>query len=468
MLDFLWTDALVYGQPDATGALRGGLVSDPHLFGHMIGRNKLTPLHSEMWRNLWGKPNGDHTGQMGHRGSYKTTIEAEIGPVIWLLFHPDDRIGIIRKTYGAAVDIVSVITQIMEMEEVQDLYRYVQGKRPEFVTKRDDTLTWDFKITPTKEGNIGAYGIHQLPTGLHLDRALCDDIVTKDDRYSKAEREKTIRDLQELITNIIDRGKTVMVNGTCWHKDDAWTKVLEPPGVLRHGIPKYTRKDTGLISDAEYAKIANLTTPALLAANYDLCHVAADDLLFSEKAGERIWQQDRHVVTAHLDAKFDGDHTTALTFMQQLPEIAPNGSPWIQISGWSSPKHVELVVDDIVSRCITKKVRHFYNENNPDKGMVYRLIMAKFAERGYRINISKKPEEYNYAEGTNKQIKIQTHLLHHWQNLLWDMDCDMTYSNMILDYQEGAEPDDAPDSAASLLRAFYDTTKKQYNDPLWD
>jgi hypothetical protein len=435
----------------------------------MIGRDKLTPLHSEMWRNLWGKPDGDHTGQMGHRGSFKTTIEAEIGPVIWLMFHPDDRIGIIRKTYGAAVDIVSVICQIMEMEEVLDLFRYIQGKKPEFTEKREGSLTWDFKITPTKEGNVGAYGIHQLPTGLHLDRALCDDIVTKEDRYSKAEREKTVRDLQELITNIIDRGKSVMVNGTCWHKEDAWTKVLEPPGILLHGLKKYTRKDTGLISDAEYAKIARLTTPSLLAANYDLRHVAADDLLFSEKAASRMWLVGPHVVTAHLDAKFDGDHTTALTIMQELPEPSPVPDlNWIQISGWASPKHVELVADEIVRRCIQKRVRHLYNESNPDKGMIYRLLMGKFKALGYSINISKQPEEYNYNEHTNKQYKIHTHLLHHWQRLLWDEDCDLTYSAQVQDYQEGAEPDDAPDSAASLLRCFYDTTKKIANDPLWD
>jgi hypothetical protein len=59
----------------------------------------------------------------------------------------------------------------------------------------------------------------------------------------------------------------------------------------------------------------------------------------------------------------------------------------------------------------------------------------------------------------NKQHKIQTHLLHHWQNLVWDINCDRTYRNQVLDYQEGAEPDDCPDSAASLLANFYDETK---------
>lgn len=433
----------------------------------MIGRDKLTPLHSQMWRELWGRPDGEHTAQMGHRGLFKSTIQVEIGCPLWLMFHPEDRIGIIRKTFSAAAEQLAVIRRIMEQDEVRDLFRYVHGKAPEFTTKKDDELTWDFKTSFTKEGSIGAYGINQLPTGLHLDRALCDDITTKEDRYSKAEREKTIRNLQELLSNIIDRGKTVMINGTPWHKDDIWSKVLEKFGVIPNGIKKYPRSATGIISDVEFAKISQTTTPALLAINYDLKHVASEDLLFSTKAGERIWSNDHHTVAAHLDAKFDGDCTTALTFMQELPEKAPNGRNWIQVSGWSSPKHVELILDDIVDRCIRKRVRHFYNETNPDKGMTYRAIMAKFAERGYRINISKPHEIYNYHEGTNKQYKIQTHLLRHWQNLLWDIDCDPEYSNMVMDYQEGAEPNDAPDSAASLLRAFYDDTTNG-EDPLWD
>jgi len=283
--------------------------------------------------------------------------------------------------------------------------------------------------------------------------------VTDDDRYSKAEREKTVRSVQELLSNIIDRGKSVMFVGTPWHKDDAWEKVIKDACPL--GISRSTRNDTGLISDPEYAKICTLNTPAMIAANYELRHIPSDALLFQSPAKEEPWNIGfQYPVTAHLDAKFDGDHTTALTFMQRSPVPAPNARPWIQISGWCSPKHVELIIGDIVSKCIHFKVRHFFNENNPDKGMLYRAIMAEFKKRGYRINTTLPEESYNYHEGQNKQYKIQTHLLHHWQNLLWDTNCDRTYRNQILDYQEGTEPDDCPDSAASLLRCFYDDTKK--------
>jgi hypothetical protein len=39
--------------------------------------------------------------------------------------------------------------------------------------------------------------------------------------------------------------------------------------------------------------------------------------------------------------------------------------------------------------------------------------------------------------------------------LVWDENIQPEYMNQILDYMEGQEPDDCPDSAASLLRMAY-------------
>lgn len=440
------------------GKLLKRILRNPHLIGRMVGKDLLEQQHSDWIKWTWGQPSGVHTGIQCHRGAYKTTAITEIGIIWWWLFHPNDRIALIRKTFTAAADSLAVIKQLMEREEIRELFRLVHGKAPEFVEKRADRLTFDFKRSVTKEGSIGAYGINNLPTGLHVDRALCDDIVTDDDKYSKAEREKTIHSVQELLSNIIDRGKSVMFVGTPWHKDDAWEAVIN--AACPNGVKKFDRDSTGLISDEEFAKICTLNTASMIAANYHLKHIASDALLFQNVAREYMWLNGiSHHVTAHLDAKFDGDHTSGLTIMQQLPDIAPNGRPWIQITGWCSDKHVELAADEIVDRCIRLKVRHFYNENNPDKGASYRMLMAKFKARGYSINTSKTPMIYNYQESMNKQHKIQTHLLHHWQNLVWDINCDRTYRNQVLDYQEGAEPDDCPDSAASLLARFYDETK---------
>ena len=430
----------------------------PHLMGQMVGKTLLTPMHSEWTRWVWDQAPGIHTGLQAHRGSYKTTGPTEIGTVRWWLHHPNDRIALVRKTFTAASESLAVIRSLMETEFIRAMYFTLHGEYPEFTEKKADRLTFSFKQSITKEASIGAYGINNLPTGLHVDRAHNDDIVTDDDRYSDAEREKTIRSVRELLSNIIDRGKTVSFVGTPWHERDAWAEVIE--AACPRGVKKFPRSVTGIISDAEYAKICSLNTAAMIACNYDLTHIASDDLLFQRKASERPWQNaGAHHVTAHLDAKFDGTATTALTIMQELNEKAPDGHNWIQVSGWNTEKHVELVLDEIVDRCIAKKVRHFYNENNPDKGIIYRSLMQKFRERGYPINTSKDAEVYNYTERMNKAYKIQTHALKHWQHLLWDTGSDPKYDRQVLDYQEGSRLVDSPDSMASLLREFYDDTK---------
>lgn len=433
------------------------LLNTPHIMGNLLGRDLLEPQHSDWCKWVWDQTPGTHTGLQAHRGSYKTTGITEVGCVRWWIMHPQDRIALIRKTFTDASRSLAVVRQMMETEFVRGLYYTMHGEFPEFTEKKADSLTFSFKRTMTKEGSLGAYGINNLPTGLHVDKALCDDIVTDDDRYSDAEREKTVRSCRELLSSIIDRGKTCMFVGTPWHERDAWSLVIE--AACPNGVKKFDRDATGIISDAEFAKICSLNTPAQIACNYFLKHVAADDLLFHRKAREQRWMSMGITpVTAHLDAKFDGNATTALTICQEMVEIAPNGSPWLQMTGWATDQHVELVIKEIVDRCIGKKVRHFFNENNPDKGLIYRSIMQEFKRRGYSINTAKKPEIYNYTEHQNKGVKIQSHLLRHWQNITWDIDTDSKYMNQIMDYQEGSRLVDAPDSAASLLRCFYDGT----------
>ena len=58
----------------------------------------------------------------------------------------------------------------------------------------------------------------------------------------------------------------------------------------------------------------------------------------------------------------------------------------------------------------------------------------------------------DYSEKMNKFLKIATYLKKNWHRIWWLPDTDKDYINMILDYTEFAEHDDAPDSAASLVR----------------
>ena len=49
-------------------------------------------------------------------------------------------------------------------------------------------------------------------------------------------------------------------------------------------------------------------------------------------------------------------------------------------------------------------------------------------------------------------LKITTVLYDNWERICFARDIDEEYMEQIIDYREGQEPDDAPDSLASLLR----------------
>ena len=60
---------------------------------------------------------------------------------------------------------------------------------------------------------------------------------------------------------------------------------------------------------------------------------------------------------------------------------------------------------------------------------------------------------HEYRETQNKQIKISTYLYDKWHHIQWDEKSDLDYMNQVLDWTETTKAhDDAPDSAASILR----------------
>ena len=79
-------------------------------------------------------------------------------------------------------------------------------------------------------------------------------------------------------------------------------------------------------------------------------------------------------------------------------------------------------------------------ETNGDKGYLAKELQGQ----GFKVN--------TYSEKMNKYIKISTYLRQSWPQIVWLEDTDPEYIDQILDYSEFADHDDAPDSAASLIR----------------
>jgi hypothetical protein len=288
--------------------------------------------------------------------------------------------------------------------------------------------------------------------------------VTKEDKYSRAKREKTRAAVEEIQTNIVDPGGECSWVGTPWAKDDAWECVPKPL--------KFPRKLTGLLPDDKYGDVIFRTledgrkvrkiSRSQEAANYDLEHIADEGMMFAELQNLAIWQNGVKDVVSHIDCRFDGDHWTAMTIAAKLPDGR------IQITGYAWEKHVDHLTDEICGLWVRYKVKRHTQERNPDKGYSMANLEAAAKRKGLNIRFQKDAQgKPGYMESTNKHRKIVSHLLHHWGNLVWDSDCQEDYLDQILNYMEGEEPDDAPDSAASLLREFYDETKAQGQDWRW-
>ena len=67
--------------------------------------------------------------------------------------------------------------------------------------------------------------------------------------------------------------------------------------------------------------------------------------------------------------------------------------------------------------------------------------------KGERVSI--------YHEDMNKFIKITSYLKAVWKDVIFVDGTDQEYIDQICDYNENAEHDDAPDSAASIVRSMW-------------
>lgn len=396
----------------------------PHILGHLAGYDKLTPLHSTWIKHIWDT--NQHSALQAHRGSYKTTAINVIGSIWWLLFHPDDRIITIRKTFGDASSVLSTIKSIMADPAVGGLFAHLYGDTPKLVVNQSGKLQWNFKQSRTPEGNLNAFGLDSGITGKHGDKVIIDDAVTLKDRVSKAAREATKESLREIYTNIVDPGKPVGHIGTPWHRDDYWAE--SPVVPLLFPVAK-----TKLLSAAEIREKKRTTTPFLYSANYDLEIKNNEDMLFKDpKFGAWTWMGTQ--TYAHLDAAFQGDHTCALTLMSKV------GDDTIQATGFVFAGNVKDWFPFIAKTYRKYRCRALYNENNPDKGYTADSL------RTLGLNV------VSYAEKQNKTLKIASNLYEAWERIVWDKDTDPEYLAQVCDWAEGVEPDDAPDSAATLLR----------------
>lgn len=410
------------------------LKENPYKFGHMLGFTKLTPLHNEWIKNmLMGK---EDASLEAHRGSYKTTC-VSIALALIMILRPNIRTLFMRKTDTDVKEVIKQVKNILLHPATRYFVQKIYGVDLKLATATQTEISTNLTTDIKGTAQLVGIGTSASLTGKHFDRIFTDDIINISDRISRAERERTKTVYQEL-QNIKNRGTGRIFNTlTPWHKDDAST--LMPSPIM------YDCYSTGLMTDEEIEEIKSRMSPSLFAANYELKHIASEEILFDNPQTGADFSNVLNG-TAHVDAAYYGEDYTAFTVA-----AVHDGKFYVFGKCWRS--HVDNCLTEIVNYKRKALAGKIHCELNADKG----ATAKELRQLGETV--------VTYTESMNKHLKIMSHLKFNWSDVIFVEGTDEEYISQICDYNENAEHDDCPDSLASLIRIL---KKNPVNySPIW-
>lgn len=397
------------------------LLERPVEYGHMLGYTLLTDLHNQWIRDmLLGE---EDTTTQAHRGSYKTTAGA-VGLTILMLLRGDLSMMFLRKTDDDVKKVIANVKRNLQHPVTQAIYRTITGRPLRLLTATATEITTSSYTSVNAGAQLTGMGTQSSITGKHADFIWTDDIVNLQDRRSRAERER-VKDFYAELQNIRNRGGRIVNTGTPWHKEDAFT--IMPPA------RRWDCRHTGLMTEVQIEAVRRSMPPSLFAANYELIHIAAENALFKTTP---CFTDDPALLrdgVAHVDAAYGGEDYTAFTCGRRVGDT-------IYLYGRLWHSHVDTVTGAILTDAQRLLCAPIYCEDNGDKGYLRKQLTAQ----GYKAA--------SYHERENKYFKISTWLHKWWDHIVFIKGTDPAYIAQIMDYNEDAEHDDAPDSAASIVR----------------
>lgn len=401
----------------------------PVIFGVENGFTDLRDVHND-WLKMFLFSKEDLTLQ-GHRGSYKTTCLA-IAIALMIVLFPGKNIIFIRKSDNDVIEIVKQIGLLLESEIFNSLSYALYGTGIQFEKFTAFEISTNLKTSKRGAPQLLGLGSKGSITGKHADIVFTDDIINIQDRISRSERERTKVFYQEL-QNVKNRGGRIINTGTPWHKEDAFS--------LMGNVLKYSCYDTGLMNDEEIAHLKSKMTSSLFAANYELKHVADDNVMFSDPFYDEKGEFTYKIIDgiAHIDSSYGGADGSALTIIRE------DDDGRIYVFGKLRYEHIDNCLDDYERYRMELRAGTIYTETNGDKG--YLLKKLRLPRQGYH-------------ESSNKYIKISTYLKEAWDRIVFIKGTDMEYIDQVLDYNEHAVHDDAPDSLASALKIWKEQVAK--------
>lgn len=373
---------------------------------------------------------------LAHRGSYKSSV-LSVCIALFMVLMPELNIIFLRKADNDVTEMIRMVKKALESKALQALAMVLYHKRLELTESTASTITTNLYISVSGSSQLLGIGLKSSITGKHADIVITDDICNISDRISKAERDRTKLQYQEL-QNVRNRGGRIINTGTRWHNEDVFT--------LMENVHTYSCYETGLITEEQLAQIRQSMAPSLFSCNYELQIIAAENALFTTPP---TFTDDASLLRdgmAHIDAAYGGEDYTAFTCGKRVGDkLYMYGRTW--------QKHVDTVLPVCIEEAKRLMCAPILNEDNGDKGYLGKEIKR----------LGARPAVYHEHE--NKYIKISSYLRKWWPNIVWLEGTDKEYLNQIMDYTEDAEHDDCPDSCASLCRMLDKKSGTAYKSP---
>jgi len=273
--------------PELVGAMRiAARQSLYYLSESVLGRDKLVErIHGPWCRDVM---RDDELFQLWlcPRGSYKTTLFTEALPLSLLLHDPDLRIHIVSSTATLAQGFVRAIRAHLRKGKLfEKLFGYWLGRqRQHGESNRGDELWVPARTRTAKEPSLSCSGMDNEITSVHYDVIIADDLVSRRDRESLAQREATKRYLKDLVS-ILEPGGRLIAVGTRWHHQDAYAEMIDSG---QFAVRRYPVRDAlgglampEMYSEARLHDLREKIGSREFAAQYELSPLPAEGTLFS-------------------------------------------------------------------------------------------------------------------------------------------------------------------------------------------
>jgi hypothetical protein len=208
----------------------------------------------------------------------------------------------------------------------------------------------------------------------------------------------------------------------------AWT-VIRMPAINDAGESLWPER----YSAEELGRRRGKMIPMIWNALYQQTPISAGTMFGGLQYGEFPAYDKRRMVQAWCDPGYSGTNYTALTIGTQKDDL-------VYLKGWAWRQNITELYDTIAIILAGHQCGTLFMDSTGDKGLAAEQMRKRW------------PATTERPEHMNKHAKIVSYLGGNWNNLRYDPGSMPEYIGQITGYAEGQEPDDAPDSAASLLR----------------